>query len=225
MSSRRLLLAAGLASLGSIASAKVFAGANYYFSTVLHAVVGQVTSCHPAEGVACPCDGSYEYPNTTVPPNTEITVFLIIQNWCLPSQLAGVQTAFEWDQSWTLVDTDWACRPNQVTSFVPQAPGGSSAGALSTAFNCSTSDSVVVVGRLYFVTGAGGCLRQVAPDLPFGICALDCDNQVDRITGRLQDLARIGAICVSPSGGWPGCWDPGPVDPATWGHIKAVYHY
>ena len=196
---------------------------HYLTSISLHAVVGSNSTCSDMEHVNCcyePPD--YQSPNASVPPATEITVYVILTEvLCYDGLgLRGVQTAFEWDPSWTFIGSDWNCQANQLFATAPHAPGGPREGTIATVFDCASGPHSFVIGKLHFITGATGCLQQVTPDFPFGIHFLDCDGVPHGIS-LPHDYFRIGSVCVG--GGSNACWDPGPVEYTTWGKIKAQY--
>jgi hypothetical protein len=149
-----------------------------------------------------------------------ITVFLFVEIY---ERLRSVQTAFEWDPSWSLAGGAWDCQVNQLNLTIPQDPGGPREGTLSTAFDCLVAPGTAVIGRLFFRSGTGGCLRQVESDFPLGIHVRDCRDEIDSLgPGRPEFSTRLGRICVE-SGGQTGCWDPWPVEPTTWGAIRSSY--
>ena len=216
-----LLLLVGLALDRPIAAAQ---GTNYWIAFPLHAVIGTGQPCELGEGITCYCSG-YHFPNSVVPANTEITVFVSMWNFCGDIGLMGIQTAFEWDKSWTLLGSAWDCRSNQLVATIPEDPGGSTAGTITTAFDCVQGGYAVNIGRLFFRTGSSGCLSQVQSTYPFGIHGLDCNQGINQIGFTHPiDYYRLGSICVESQPPRDGCIDPGPVEAATWGRIKAAYH-
>ena len=157
-------------------------------------------------------------PTVTATPGSSVTVFVFVRNH---TQLAGIQTAFEWG-SWDLLFGLWDCQAGMLDGNEPRNPGGPSAGTLTKAFSCVTGPSLAVIGRMFFTVGAEGCLRQVQPSFPDGIHFLDCQVGVDQISDSPQDQQRLGKICVGP-GGHGACDAAVPVAGATWGRIKASY--
>ena len=165
-----------------------------------------------------PVDCNQVPPTVVAPPDSLVTVFVFVRNH---GQLAGIQTAFEWG-SWDLMFNLWDCQPGMLDGAEPQNPGGPQAGILNKAFSCVTGPSLAIIGRMYFNVGAEGCLRQVQPNLPFGIHFLDCQMEMDQVSDSPQDQQRLGKICVGP-GGHGACEAVVPVEGATWGRIKASY--
>jgi hypothetical protein len=154
-------------------------------------------------------------PTVNVSPSSSTTVYLMAFNY---SALAGLQTAFTWDPSWILLGTMFECLPGQLNTNVPTAPGGATSGTISTAFDCTTSGQLLVIGRLSMIAGPSGCLSQVQSTYPNGTHVLDCALQIDEI----PEPARLGKVCVGP-GGIHACYTLNPAQPATWGQIKATY--
>jgi hypothetical protein len=200
-------------------------GDNNNFALLLHAVVGHAQPCEVGQGLACYCGDGWMAPEVVVPPNTEITVLLAAWNICDDPRLTGVQTAFEWDPSWTLLGSAWDCRENEMAEAIPHDPGGPDAGTIATKFDCATGQNVALIGRLFFITGTTGCLSQVQSSYLAGIHTLDCDEGMDQIDfSHPLDPYRLGAVCVEgrpPLG--DGCYDPMPVLPTSWGRIKSAY--
>jgi hypothetical protein len=180
-----------LFALGATASA--FAGANPDFTLPLHAsAVGQ----GPCSSYL-PVDCRGVQPTVDVTPGT-IAVTLLVFNH---SQIAGVQTAFQPDPSWTFIYGLWDCQPGQVTAVTPAAPFGATAGSITTAFNCVYGPALTPVGRMIF-SATSGCLTQVQSNYPFGTHVLDCANAVDQ--ARPGEEFRLGKICVG-QGGYAAC--------------------
>jgi hypothetical protein len=186
------------------------AGDNPHFTIPLHAKVSNFE----------PCDGYLPVNCVDVRPTVDIepgpvAIFVFVMNY---TKLAGVQTAFEVDRSWTFSFGLWECQG--LHEFPPQPPFGPTSGTISLAFTqCATSGRLVVIGRMFFVA-ATGCIGQVESAFPFGTHAFDCENQIDPISPG--DEARLGKVCVGP-GGRDACDRVVPVAPATWGHIKSTY--
>jgi hypothetical protein len=145
---------------------RIAAGANPEFTLPLHAAAG-AAGC--AVGVNCTTD----QPSVNVLPGAEITANLKLFNY---AQVAGIQTAFDWDPSWVLTDVLFNCRPGQLSATLPDPslPGGPLTGTVSTAFDCTFGPALAVVGRLRFTAGAAGCLSQVQSCYPYGVHAVDC---------------------------------------------------
>jgi len=193
----------------------------YLLGISLHAITGINHACD-LPNVNCRCYSEDVWPTTSVPPNTEITVYVILTPALCPVAypLSGVQTAFEWDQSWTFIGSTWNCQPNQLYVTTLQ-PGGSRSGTITTAFDCVEASTALVIGKLYFMTGQTGCLRQITPRDAYGVQLLDCTPEMHLISLPEEDY-RIGSVCVGALG-QNACWDPGPVEHSTWGGIKASW--
>jgi hypothetical protein len=204
-------LAAALVSTGITTAA--FAGLNPVFSLPLHA---KASSFEPCDGYL-PVDCRVNIPvvNITAGP---IAIFLFVANY---DAVAGVQTAFQPDPSWTFTFGLWDCQPGQLNAVTPGPPFGPAAGTITTAFNCLTGPDLGVIGRMFFVAGSAGCLEQIQSTYPFGIHVLDCQQGIDQAS--IYDPWRLGKVCVGP-GGLAACWPPQPaVTRRTWGGIKAQY--
>ncbi len=146
------------------------------------------------------------------------TIFLFVSSYYA---VAGVQTAFQPDPSWTFTFGLWDCQPGQLTAVMPGPPFGPAAGTITTAFNCLTGSGLGAIGRMFFVAGNAGCLEQIESSYPFRIHVLDCQQGIDQVNP--YDPWRLGKVCVG-EGGVVACWPPQPaVDAATWGGIKAQY--
>jgi hypothetical protein len=144
-------------------------------------------------------------------------IFLLANN---TTALAGVQTAFEFGASWVLGFGLWDCQPGSVTGTAPTNPGGPTEGTIAIAFNCVTTGTLQVIGRMFFTTPpTANCISQVQSSFPFGTNVLDCQQGLDEIT----EPTRLGKVCVG-AGGFDACDPVSAVEPATWGAIKAQYH-
>lgn len=198
-------------------SPPAFAGPNPSFTLPLHAVIASTGTCSGY----LPVDCSSTRPNVSVPPDTEILVFVFVADY---NDVGGVQTAFAWDPGWQLLESAWNCQPGQLSARVPEEPGGATAGAIATAFTCVSGPALAPIGRMWFLTGASGCLRHVAPAYPFLIHVTDCSGHGrDIIEGQAEVDCATGRICVG-EGGQDACQRCyGAVAPATWGRIKASY--
>lgn len=216
MTRSRALTAAAAVLWALSAASPALAGPNPQFVLPLHAVLAPSAEC----GAYLPVDCGEHRPAISVPANTEIVVYLFVARYV---QIAGVQTAFAWDAGWDLVQGSWECAPGQVSATVPAAPGGPIAGALTTAFDCTSRPALAVIGRWRFVTGESGCLSQVQPNYPFGIHVVACDEARDAVAADpFEESSRLGKICVG-AGGVDPCQPIYPVTPATWGRIKASF--
>ena len=127
--------------------------------------------------------------------------------------------AFEWDPGWAFLGAYFDCLPGQLTTTIPAAPGGSDAGTVTTVFDCMQSTQLVTIGRLVMMAGSSGCLRQVVSSHPNGTHAVDCLIGVDFIS----ESSRLGRICVTAGGEITCGLDADPVEPTTWGQVKATY--
>ncbi|MGH9146625.1 MAG: hypothetical protein ACRD1Q_07945, partial [Vicinamibacterales bacterium] len=113
-----------------------------------------------------------------------------------------------------------------LTAVTPHDPGGPTEGTIATVFDCVQMPGLVVVGRLEFLSGSSGCLKQVNSSYPFGDHVLDCSLGVDLADPDTQ-AGRFGRVCVNSGGivacdlGLPPCAVP--VETMTWGRIKGQY--
>jgi hypothetical protein len=190
------------------------AGDNPHFTIPLHAKASQFEQCTGYLPVNC----LDVRPTVEIPSGQQVTVFVLVRNYTM---LAGVQTAFEVDPSWTYFFSLWRCQPGggpgPPTSPVP--PFGPIYGQATAVFECVTGGELLAIGQMYFISGQG-CVGQVQTSAPSGICALDCDNEIDQILPGEE--ARLGRVCVG-SGGRDACEQVVPVASATWGLVKATY--
>lgn len=199
--------------------APVHGGANPDFTLPLHARHGQAeNTCRDFAPVDC----AGVRPTVEVPPGTEVVIYVLLNNH---NRVEGMQTAYAWDAGWILADCLINCRPGQVDIGWCEMvdPGGPVLGALASAFDCTAGPALAPVGRLVFLTGDSGCLRQVEPAYPNGIHLVDCAGGIDRIdpSNPVQAL-RLGKICVG-AGGRDACDPVSPVEAVTWGKVKASY--
>jgi len=197
-----------------VETSDVFAGANPNFTLPLHA---KVSSFEPCNGYL-PVDCLSVHPTVQVEGGQPVAIFLLVANY---TQLAGVQTAFEVDPSWTFTFGLWDCQCSTCESD-PYPPFGPLYGTITVAFNCVTNGELLSIGRLHFASGTG-CVGQVESSYPSGTCALDCQQQLDQIhLDEPGQAARLGKVCVGP-GGNDACTAATPVAATTWGAIKASY--
>jgi len=187
------------------------AGQNASFLLPLHATATTQGPCSAYQSFDC----LGTQPTVDVSPGT-IAVYLFVYNH---GQLAGVQTAFAPDPSWTFIYGLWDCQPGQLAVVAPGPPFGALAGTITTAFSCVFGPSLAPVGRMIFAA-TSGCLAQVASSYPFGIHVIDCANEVDQ--AQPGEEYRLGKICVG-GGGYAACTGGGQVNDATWGGIKNQY--
>jgi hypothetical protein len=196
----------------SAASAVSADGMNPNVTLPLHA---EASSFEPCDGyLPVNCNGIY--PTVNIGPGPT-SIFLLIWRYY---SVAGVQTAFEVDPGWSFAFGLWDCQQGQLSAVTPSPPFGPTSGTITTAFNCITGPNLAPIGRMFFIAGSTGCLRQIQSSYPFGIHVLDCQLGADQITWGQDD--RLGAICVGP-GGITGCDPVVPAESATWGRVKAQY--
>jgi len=200
-----------IAILALVASSTAFAGNNPQVTIPLHAKASSFEAC---TGLA-PVDCLTNRPTVDVSAGN-VAVFLTLMNYV---GVAGVQTAFDNPNNWTFTFGLWDCQTGQLNAVTPAAPFGATAGSITTAFNCVSSGALIPVGRMFFIATTG-CLSQVQSSYPFGIHVLDCEGGIDQISDNEQ--GRLGKICVG-SGGVDACDPISPVNPTTWGQIKASY--
>jgi len=204
-------LAASVFAATGVPAITARAGHNASFLLPLHVTPTTQGPCSAYQPVDCLA----VQPTVDVSPGT-IAVYLLVMNH---GQLAGVQTAFEPDPSWTFIHGLWDCQPGQVAAVTPAPPFGPAAGTIATAFNCVYGPSLAPVGRMIF-SATQGCLTQVVPSYPFGIHVIDCAVEVDQ--AQPGEDYRLGKICVG-GGGYAACRGGGQMQDATWGAIKNQY--
>jgi len=215
MGMHRRIYQVGMLAAWTAAVGPVFAGSNPNFTLPLHAKVSQFEGCSGY----LPVDCLGVRPTVQVESGQPVAVFLLVTNY---SQLAGIQTAFEVDPTWTYSFGLWDCLPGEIADISPLPPFGPTNGSLVSAFNCVTTGELLPIGRMHFVSGTG-CVGQVESSYPSGTFAFDCQQQLDQIhLDEPGQAARLGKVCVGP-GGHDACEAATPVAAATWGRIKASY--
>ena len=207
--SRAALLAVLIA---TATAAAAVGGQNPQVTLPLHA---KASSFEPCNGYL-PVDCRTNLPTVNISAGPA-AIFLFVMNH---SAVAGVQTAFRPDPSWTFTFGLWDCQPGQLNAVTPAPPFGPTAGTITTAFNCLSGPALGVIGRMFFVAGSVGCLEQIQSSYPFGLHVLDCTQGIDQIPD--SQAFRCGKICVG-QGGVDACYPSTAVDGATWGAIKAQY--
>lgn len=212
----------GLVMLMASASSLSFTGLsigghNPFFTFPLHAKVSQQEPC----GGYLPVDCLSNRPLVNVPEGSEVVIYLFLMNF---SDAWAIETAFEWDPGWVLVDSFWNCQRGQIYAVRPQEPGGPQAGTIATAFDCVLGPALAPIGGMSFLTGSSGCLSQVQSSYPDGVAVMDCTWGLDYINpDDPQDRLRLGKVCVG-TGGHDACdLLTTPAAPTTWGTIKATY--
>jgi hypothetical protein len=192
-----------------------FAGLNPDITLPLH---GKASSFEPCNGYL-PVDCLGNRPTINVGP-APVAVFLLAHNH---TNLAGVQTAFEWP-GWSLTFGLWDCQPGQLNAVTPANPGGPTAGSITTAFNCINGGALSPIGRIFLVpAGNPGCIGQVQSSFPFGCHVIDCSLNTDLIPSDAPHDRRLGKVCVG-AGGIDACDAVVAVEPTTWGQVKKQYN-
>ncbi len=174
------------------------AGSNCFTTLALHARSGWTDEClFPGQP-----DCRTVFPNVQVQPNGQYRVYLYMQ---YTEGATLLQTAFAWPEGWTLVQSLWNCRSNQVVTQAPDpnSQGGAIAGTLVTTFDCVTTPNMVPLGFMDFQVGNSGCLTQIQSAYPFGTHMEDCRQRIS----LLWDPERLGSVCVGP-GGYRPCEPP-----------------
>jgi hypothetical protein len=202
-------------SVSSIASG----GQNPNATYVLHAKPALSGGCTVAGQPDCLPGGVM--PTVNVDAASEYRVFFYLNN---TTCVGAVQTAFQWDTGWTIDPNgelnNWLnCQTNQLNLTTPHGAGGPTDGTITTAFDLITT-TFLLIGRMDFLSGPSGCLFQVQSFFQFGNHVVDCESQGDLDDPAVSPLV-FGKICVT-TGGLDSC-SPTPVEPATWGTIKATY--
>lgn len=199
------LLLVGFALL-TLSFSTAMAGPNASATLVLHALPG--TAICPYNGPD-PCDPGP--PTTTMPSGAGFGIMLFARNY---DNLAGVQCAFEFPFPFTF--GLWSCQVNQVAGTTPTG-SGTTAGTISTAFDCVTGGATAAIGSLNFATAFPGCATIIESSFPFATHVISCVGDVDPI----PEVNR-GMVCVD-SPGTDTCEPVVPVEATTWGSIKAQY--
>jgi hypothetical protein len=132
---------------------RVVAGVNPNFTLPLHAKVSAFELCNGY----LPVDCLGVRPTVQVESGQPVAVFLFVANY---TQLAGIQTAFEVNPSWTYSFGLWDCLSGEFADVNPFPPFGPTNGTLNSAFNCVTSGELAPLGRMFFVSGTG-CIGQM----------------------------------------------------------------
>jgi hypothetical protein len=203
-----------MALMALLLATTAFAGANPNATLPLHGKSAFEFAC---TGYA-PVDCLSNRPVVNVPAGP-VTVFLFVMNY---ANVAGVQTAFTVPAAWAFATGTWNCQVGQLSAVTPAPPWGATAGSITTAFTCLNGPALGVIGMLLFSNAASGCVEQVQSSFPNGTHVLDCAQGVDQIPE--SQGARLGKICVGTQGGFDACDPLIPVEPATWGSIKAQYN-
>jgi len=194
----------GLICLGSSALA------NSDTRLVMHGIETAFGVCE----IADPCEPGP--PTVDVPVGSTIAAYLLIHSH---QSVAGVQTAFEWGQ-WVFLFGLWDCQVGQVSGVTPAPPGGPTAGTIATAFDVITGPGSGIIGRMHLVATTPGCINQVLSSYPFGNHVVDDQAWVTEIW-----VDYWGSICAGSGQGMNTCGPSStPVEPSTWGGIKAQYN-
>ncbi len=200
-----LILAALLLNAGDGAGA----GPNHRTTLVMHAQT-EFVHCALADPCLAPAGPSV----TITDPGRLVNIYVVARNY---DHLAGIQWAFDWHPSWIVYGGGWTCPPGALgIPFPPPYGPGPVQGSCTSAFDCLSGGSSQVIGSLQAVPGEG-CLEIIESALPDGTHALSCSYEVDPIAP-----ANRARVCVG-SGGLNTCESAVPVEPATWGTVKALY--
>jgi len=204
------------------------------FATIAQANVNSAVVLHartPAGTGACTGTGvpncTTILPTTQVAPNTEFRLYIFINQY---TALGAMQTAFAWPADWMSTPSGeppitFGCRgTTQAYAHEPVNPGGPLDGTLATAFDCFTGPELAAIGRIDFLSGAGGCLTQINPAQGTGrVEVLDCQNNSTTFdASNAMEQMRLGMICVG-NPGRDSCNFMSVVEEATWGSVKATY--
>ncbi len=211
-----LVLALGMVMLASVAEA------NQNFTVVLHARTPSGTgACTVADLPTCQAGSD---PVTQIAASIDFRLYIFVNNY---TNIQAIQTSFTWPGDWLIAPSGppsvFGCRGNQLNASEPAQPGGPSAGTLATAFDCVTGPAMTPIARIDFQAGASGCLIQTNPAQGSQqVEVVDCTNTSTRLdASNPVNLPRLGTICIG-SAGVNAC-NPLPVEPATWGAIKASF--
>jgi hypothetical protein len=198
-----------LLAIGGVASAQV----NDSTTVVLHVEAGFATGCTTVAGVDC----------ATVPPTVRVdgpsgpySMFMFCRNY---DDLKGIQVAFQWPAGWTLTFGNWTCQTNPLSLQTPANPGGPADGSLVTSFDPVLGGDLTMIGFMAFGDiSSGGCLEIVDTTAPGGNATIDTGLNIYDINPDNE-----GSICVDQDGLDTCTPVATPVEPATWGKIKASY--
>lgn len=169
-----------------VAPLQTTAGPNAYATLPLHAVETEFGVC----AIADPCDPGP--PTVEVPVGSTIAVYLLVRHY---GDVVGLQTAFDWPESWVFLFGLWDCLPGQVTSATPFAPGPEY-GTLTTAFDPLTGGQATVIGRMHMIASRYGCIVQVDSSLPEGTHFLSSLGEID----PPELSSRSGTVCAGNAG-------------------------
>ena len=188
--------------------------ANESTTIVLHARDG-FAECDAPQQSGLDCIGGR--------PNLDMTgmqmpwVFVMLRNY---DSVTGLQCAFDWPVSWTLLGSTWDCLPGSIALFFPTAPGPLTGSLVMVWLDCIENGALTTVGRIIFgPTTGGGCLSIIESPYPFGTHVLGCDLKAMGVRPENR-----GRVCAGP-GGYDACWPAATaVESSTWGAIKRQYH-
>jgi hypothetical protein len=196
-----------------------FGGSNPLFTLPMHGIhpADFTETCDTPARTGVDCINGRPIVNLPSGATGPAVLYVFVHNHL---ELKGIQTAFEF-APWTITVGVWDCQPGQLSLATPANPGGPDSGLLNTAFNCVTDLSLQVIGFMTMNLTGSGCIRQVQPS-GSTFQALDCNLELDEF-----DLpggeTRLGSVCIG-EGGLDVCDVGGsPVEPATWGSIRAQY--
>lgn len=186
-----------------IGGVPAFAGPNENTTLILHTAPGFAPSCD----IADPCSTGAQV--QIQKPGDWNVIYVVVRNY---DSVRDVYLTATWDPDFNVVfgmdcfpgclDCLWIDQFNRrLTWYASRAPG------------CQVGGESVVIGRLY-VTPTAGCFTLVQSEYPE---ITSCQGETDRVQGR-----HLGRVCVGP-GGIDACDGPVPVEPETWGAIKAQY--
>jgi hypothetical protein len=190
----------------------VSAGAEDDTKLIMHAIPhDQRAHCY------LPAEQGYGDPATqtvvSVAPDADVDVFVYLADYDRASGARGAGFRLVWPADWTYFGWAHNCTPGQITLI----QFGDSDLDVGTAFNVVTSGELIPLGYLGVRTGTAGELRVEETQMcPYtGICYVDDYAREIRI--KPGNIGRVGV----GSGFNPAA--PTPVEPATWGDIKAQY--
>jgi hypothetical protein len=207
-SNRLFLWVAGLSWIG--AARPTAAGENPLFTLPMHAAYGAYSDCSGY----LPVDCLSNRPTVNIAGNVDASIFLCVANY---QSLNAIQVGIKWDAAWWWVYGWHDCQAGQRGAIQRDSPTTASG---VTVFDCVNGPALAVIDRILFQVPGSGCVQFIQPKDPLGICIQDCRGEIDQITGEYS--ARLGKVCVN-SGGFDACDPVVPVEPVTWGKIKASF--
>jgi hypothetical protein len=161
-----------------------------------------------------PCEPPNQ-PQVNIPQTHQwFWIYVFARNF---DNISAIQWAFDWPSTLTVSSGGWLCPPGALG--IPEQPPygpGPIYGSCGSVFNCISSGASQLIGSVGVLPGTG-CLEIIESAFPNGTSLVTCSGEVMPIAP-----ANRGKVCVG-KGGIITCESAVPVEPATWGKIKAQY--